>query len=601
MLCLTIIILALYFFLRFYTAIFKELSFVMLMLRTIFLFLFLLMSQIGLSQKKNITLSFLNIDKKVKIENNQIFNDSAAAFTGLKNEIERLKFLGFLDVDVNNYELKNDSLQVILGLGKQYSGLKLKNGNISDGLVDELGLKEQLKKERPISFSNINKLYQKILSYYEDNGYPFASLFLDSLIYSSKVFEASIFVSPNRNIKLDSIRVVGNAKLSPNFLNAYLGFKMGQNYNQSKIGLIDSRLKDLPYLKVLKPSEIVFGGENATVNVFVDRQNANQFDGIIGFLPNSQTGKLQLTGDFKLNLKNALKAGEILDFNYRGLPSQSQELSLKFNYPYIFKTQLGVNTDFQLFKRDSSFINLTTKLAFDYNFSTSKRLSFFVENFNGNQVGQANSTSLIPNFANISTIFYGLSASYIKLDQRITPLKGVDLDFQLAIGSRKINPSENFRPTDFFESTNSEQIKLIANLKYYLKTGNKSVLYFHNYTGILNGRNIFDNEAFRIGGFKTLRGFDEQSVTANAFSIQTVEFRYLIETNSYINVFVDQAYVRQEFVNLKQNDSPLGIGAGITFQTKVGIASLNYALGKARNNPLNLQNGKIHFGIISSF
>jgi hemolysin activation/secretion protein len=558
-------------------------------------------SQIGVSQKKSITLSFLKLDKKVRSINPQIFKDSAAAVDGLKKEIERLKFLGYLDVDVTDYEFKNDSLQIVLSLGKQYNGLKLNNGNISANLIDELSLKDQLKREKPIAFSSINKLYQKILSYYEDNGYPFVSLFLDSLSYSSGVYEASIFVSPNRNIKLDSIRLVGNAKLSQSFLSSYLGLRTSQNYNQSKVGLIDSRLRDLPYLKILKPSEIVFGGESATVNVFLDKQNANQFDGIIGFLPNSQTGKLQLTGDFKLNLKNALKAGEVLDFNYRGLPSQSQELSLKFNYPYIFRTQIGVNTDFQLFKRDSSFLNLTTKIAFDYNFSTSKRLSFFVENFNGNQVGQSNSISLIPNFANISTIFYGLSASYIKLDQRITPLKGLDFDIQIAIGSRKINPSENFRPNDFFQSTNSEQIKLVANLKYYLKTGSKSVLYLHNYTGVLNGKNLFDNEAFRIGGFKTLRGFDEQSIISNAFSIQTVEFRYLIETNSYLNAFVDQAYVWQEFVNLKQNDSPLGIGAGITFQTKVGIASLNYALGKARNNPLNLQNGKIHFGIISYF
>jgi hemolysin activation/secretion protein len=127
------------------------------------------------------------------------------------------------------------------------------------------------------------------------------------------------------------------------------------------------------------------------------------------------------------------------------------------------------------------------------------------------------------------------------------------------------------------------------------------VIYLHNYTGILSGKNIFDNEAFRIGGFKTLRGFDEQSIITNAFSVQTIEFRYLIEQNSFINLFVDQAYISQTFVNLSENDFPLGIGAGITFQTKVGIASLNYALGKARNNPLNLQNGKIHFGIISYF
>jgi outer membrane protein assembly factor BamA len=571
------------------------------MFRIAFFLLFVLMSQIGVSQTKNITLNFLDLNKKAGIVNPQKFKDSTTAFNGLKKEIDRLKFLGYFDVDIKSYQFKNDTLKVRVTLGKQYDGLKLENGNIPDHLVEELSLKDQFKKDKPIAFNNLNRVYQRILGYYEDNGYPFVSVYIDSLVSVSDVYQAKLFVSPNRNIKLDTIRLVGSAKLNQSFLNSYLGLKTSQNYNQSKVSLIDRRLKDLSYLTVVKPSEVVFGGENATINVFIDKQNANQFDGIIGFLPNSQTGKLQLTGDFKLNLKNALKGGEMLDFNYRGLPSQSQELALKFSYPYVFKTQLGVNADFQLFKRDSSFLNLTTKIAFDYNFSTTKRLSFFVENFNGNHVSKPNTISVIPNFANISTVFYGLSAAYIKLDQKITPLKGFDLEVQAAIGTRKINPSENFRPEDVFESANSQQLKAVANLKYYLKTGSRSVIYLHNYTGILSGKNIFDNEAFRIGGFKTLRGFDEQSIITNAFSVQTIEFRYLIEQNSFINLFVDQAYISQTFVNLSENDFPLGIGAGITFQTKVGIASLNYALGKARNNPLNLQNGKIHFGIISYF
>jgi hemolysin activation/secretion protein len=112
---------------------------------------------------------------------------------------------------------------------------------------------------------------------------------------------------------------------------------------------------------------------------------------------------------------------------------------------------------------------------------------------------------------------------------------------------------------------------------------------------------LFENEGFRIGGFKTLRGFDEQSINVNGYSVQTTEFRYIIEKNSFVNIFYDQAFTNQNFINQKGNDTPFGVGVGITFQTKVGIASLNYALGNQKNNPLDLQNGKIHFGIASYF
>ncbi|OAQ40517.1 hypothetical protein A5893_06100 [Pedobacter psychrophilus] len=570
------------------------------MLRLRFIALFVFLGQIGVSQTKKVNLKIEGFPKQFKYTTQ--FPDSSSANKELKNQIDFLKLKGYFNIELTDYHFNNETLSAQIITGKLYKGIYLENGNIPPDLIYQLGLKEQLRKEKPLELKGFQRFYSDILAYYENNGYPFASLYLDSLQAINDNFKAKIFIQPNKNIFIDTLRLVGSVKVSNNFINSYLGLKNGQNYNEEKIRNIDKRLRDLSFVSVPKTAEVVFNGERASINLFLDKQNANQFDGIIGFLPNSQTGKLQITGDFKLNLKNALKSGETIDFNYRGLPSQSQELALKLAYPYIFKSQLGVSGDFQLFKRDSSFLNLNTKLGFDYNFTTTQKLSFYIENFNGNQVATDNaSISTIPNFANIKSIFYGISGSYIKLDNKITPLKGYDLTLQAAAGSRKINPSENFKPEDFFESKSSQQFKLQADLKYYLKTGSRSVIYIHNYSAILTGKNLFENEAFRIGGAKTLRGFDEQSLNVNSFAIQTLEFRYLIEQNSYINIFYDQSYISQQFVNKNATDYPLGVGVGITFQTKVGIASLSYALGKQKNNPLDLQKGKIHFGIVSYF
>ncbi len=570
------------------------------MLRLRFIAIFLFLVQIGVSQTKNVNLKIDGFPKQFKY--NTQFQDSSSATNELKNQLDLLKLKGYFNIELIDYQFNSKTLFAQIKPGKLYKGIYLENGNIPEDLIYQLGLKEQLRREKPLELKSFKKFYNDILTYYENNGYPFASLYLDSLKAINDDFKAKIFIQPNKNIIIDTLRLVGSLKVNNNFLNSYLGLKTGQNYNEDKIRNIDKRLRDLSFASVPKTTEVVFNGEKASINLFLDKQNANQFDGIIGFLPNSQTGKLQITGDFKLNLKNALKSGETIDFNYRGLPSQSQELALKFAYPYIFKSQLGVTGDFQLFKRDSSFLNLNTKLGFDYNFTTTQKLSFFIENFNGNQVATDNSKiSNIPNFANIQSTFYGIAGSYIKLDNKITPLKGYDLTLQAAAGTRKINPSKNFRPEDFFESKTSQQFKLQADLKYYLKTGSRSVIFLHNYSAILTGKNLFENEAFRIGGAKTLRGFDEQSLNVNSFAIQTLEFRYLIEQNSYINIFYDQSYISQQFVNKSTTDYPLGVGVGITFQTKVGIASLSYALGKQKNNPLDLQKGKIHFGIVSYF
>ena len=571
-------------------------------MRIAFTALFIFFGSICFAQNQKIVIQISGLPKPFAKTYSQNFTDSLSAFKAIKKEILALQFVGYFNADVASLKWNKDTLNATIIAGELTKGIYFRNGNLSQDVVVQTNLKDKLEKNRPLPLLTLNKIYETLLSHYENNGYPFAEVWLDSLNVDSDVISAKIFSNSNQKIIIDTLRLVGNAKINQGFLTSYLGLKKNQPYNEEKVKLMDKKLRDLAFVSVPKASEVVFSGEKAKINIFLEKQNANQFDGIIGFLPNSNNGKLQLTGDFKLSLQNALKSGESFDFNYRGLPSQSQELTLKLKYPYLFRSQIGFDFDFQLFKRDTSFLNLTSKIAFSYHFNSYQKLSFFLENFNGNQVAnQPNNPSGIPTFANIKSTFYGLLGSYTKLDDKITPLKGTDFILQAGVGNRKISPTENFNPDDYFEKKSPVQIKISADLKYYIKLSSRSLFYLRNLTSYLIGTNLFENEGFRIGGFKTLRGFDEQSLNVSSFIIQTLEFRYIIEKNSYLSAFYDQGFIKKNFTNQQSKDHPSGFGLGINFQTKVGIASLNYALGKQKNIPVDLQKGKIHFGIISYF
>src|SRR5690606_4431434 len=116
--------------------------------------------------------------------------------------------------------------------------------------------------------------------------------------------------SPAERIIIDTIRMVGSARVSEGFISSYLGIKKQEPYQEQKIQLIDKRIKELPFLKQVRKPEVEFLSDKARLTLFLNKENANQFDGLIGFLPNQITGKLQLTGDFRLRLQNALKQGE---------------------------------------------------------------------------------------------------------------------------------------------------------------------------------------------------------------------------------------------------------------------------------------------------
>ena len=112
---------------------------------------------------------------------------------------------------------------------------------------------------------------------------------------------------------------------------------------------------------------------------------------------------------------------------------------------------------------------------------------------------------------------------------------------------------------------------------------------------------IYRNELLRIGGLKILRGFDEESINTSSYSIFTLEYRFLLDRNSYFALFSDGGYYESKDVENSFSDTPLGIGAGINFETKAGIFSFNYAVGRQFDNPIEFRAAKIHFGFVNLF
>ena len=80
-----------------------------------------------------------------------------------------------------------------------------------------------------------------------------------------------------------------------------------------------------------------------------------------------------------------------------------------------------------------------------------------------------------------------------------------------------------------------------------------------------------------------------------------VERTYNSNRNILTSKDSDGAWYENASVNTYFNDMPYSFGAGISFETKAGIFSLNYALGKQFSNPIDLRSGKIHFGIVNQF
>ncbi|MDQ6889979.1 MAG: BamA/TamA family outer membrane protein, partial [Bacteroidota bacterium] len=137
---------------------------------------------------------------------------------------------------------------------------------------------------------------------------------------------------------------------------------------------------------------------------------------------------------------------------------------------------------------------------------------------------------------------------------------------------------------------------------HYIPLGKSSTLKTAFSSGWLETPQVFRNELFQIGGYRLLRGFDEESIYANRYAVFTAEYRYLVGINSYLFGFSDAGFTRTNFNTTSFSNNFISGGIGLAFETKLGLLNLSYAVGKRNDVKFDIRNSsKIHFGYINYF
>jgi outer membrane protein assembly factor BamA len=543
-------------------------------------------------------ISKLNYQKK--------FNSIANAIKETNNIVLTLQNKGYLLASVDSTISDSNLVTAYISENQQYKLAYLKLGNLNPTLASKLGISEKLFFNKPFKYKEVSKTFEKIISYYENNGYPFVSVKMDSIITEDGQLKAVLNVSKNKLFKIDSVTIIGTAKVKKSFLYRYLSVKDNMPYNEELLKGISQKIKQLPFVFEKQTQIVRLTDKTNKLILFLDKKNSSQFDGIIGLLPDATTKKTVITGDVKLKVVNGVfRNGETFDLEWRRLQSQTQDFKGRIIYPYLFGTPVGTDYSLKIYRRDTSFIDINNNIGLQYYFKDLNNFKIFYKQRNTNLISTTGLKfiSTLPDYADITTQSYGAGLNFEKLDYRFNPHKGFAINLTGQTGNRTIKKNANvndlayqnllLRSTQYqFEGDVNLFIQLRRN--NVLKLGVQGATIFGNST-------IFKNELFRIGGLRTLRGFDEESIFASTNVIPTVEYRFLFSQNSNLLLFAEGAWYENNSNTAYLNDMPMSVGAGINFETKAGILTLNYALGNQFNNGFDLRNGKIHFGLTALF
>lgn len=534
------------------------------------------------------------------------YSDSLSAQKAIAQLITLVRERGYVSASIDEQTWKNDTVLVALYVGENYRFNRINPGNVPPEVLRKIGFKQKQFAQTAMSGKRLAKLQSRIVRFYENRGYPFAQVAMDSMVLNGQFLSATLRLNKYPQFTVDSLIVKGTARIKSKYLQNYLGIKQQSLYNESRIAPISTRLKEIAFVSEVKPPQVVFGDGKANLYVYLDKKRASQFNGILGVLPSSaEPGKVLVTGELSLKLLSAFKQGELIDFSWRKMQARTQNLNIHVAYPFLFNTSFGLDGSFELYKRDSLYLNLKGVIGVQYHLMGNDYIKTFADIRSTNVLASSTltaTTTLHPDNVDSRTQLYGFGYKMQRLDYRLNPRKGFDVYAEASAGSKKIIPDAVVEVSRYEGlKLKSFQLNAVVQASYFVPIPNRSTVLIKAHGGFMRSQNLFESEAFRIGGLKTLRGFDEESIYATLFGIGTIEYRFLLDQNSYIFAFFDGAYYENRATNKRITDRPFGFGIGISFFTKIGVFSLNYALGKQFQNPIDFRAGKIHFGIVSYF
>ncbi len=532
---------------------------------------------------------YLNIKGASEIENKTIdslqYEIKHASVASILEEQKRfenkLTNQGFFDWQLLEQKKVNDSSFVF----KYNLGNSIKNNTIYIGKLSaqEKSLLQLESDSLIIATNEVENFMKSKIALLEKKGYSLANLQLINQQKNENSLFSELLLKLNAKRNITDLVIVGYDKFPAGIKKAITKKAKKATFNQDNLKQINDTFDKLQFVNQIKYPEILFTTDSTKIFVYVEKSKPNKFDGFIGF-SNDDKSKLTFNGYLDLQLQNILNTGEKFNLYWKNDGNKQTSFNIGTELPYIFKSPIGIKANLRIFKQDSTFQNTMTDLNLGYYFAYNTKAFVGYQKTTSVDIQNTNSFSL----NDFTNTFLTSSFEHLELnpDSFIFPERAKIL-VKFGTGNRTI------------ASQKTSQFFTQLDMSYNFNLNAKNSIFVRNQTFYLQSDDYVINELFRFGGINSIRGFNENSLQANAFSGIIAEYRYLLASNLYLHSITDFGYFQDK--TSKIEDRLLGLGFGFGLFTKNGLFNLVYANGSTSEQAIKLSNSIVHISFKTNF
>ena len=501
--------------------------------------------------------------------------------TLVKDSVSAVKFLDSLTQ--NNYyltELRNvkkeaNRTEIYFDTGKNFNEANVK---LTEEIAKNLNLKQEF------FTKNLDSLKKEINASYRARGFTFNRVKSKFLGMQQNIPHIEISVVTGEQRKINSFVIKGYDKVPKRFVKNLEKDFQGKIYADENLIRINQSLQNHPFISLEKPAQTLFTKDSTQVFLFLQKRKSNSFDGIIGF-GNDKTEKFTFNGSLNMNFRNMFNSFETVNIFWQRNPDKGQIFDLKTDIPYLFKSNLGLDLNVNIYRQDSTFANVKFLPSLYLHLSNRQKLGLR---------GTFETSSV-------------MDSVYIQGKDFGKKGIGVWYDFtepseiELFMHKTKIRASADYISTLY--SKDNTQISqnnffFYGERNFYI-SGNH-YLNLRAETALINSKNeLVANELLRFGGWNSFRGFNENALFADFYYFGTAEYRFLAGNQAFFDVFGQYGELNNKSLSLKPKLYSFGLG--FNFFLPIGLMSFQISNGNEFGNPVKFGDTKIHWGILSKF
>ena len=519
----------------------------------------------------------------------------------------KLNYIGSTTTEnkIKSFETYKD---LVLEIEDSLISLK-KTGNInaivkSFLMIDSLNFNVEIEKNQKIKYLQVineatfDKLVKSILSSYKSEeglikidetdiivreiskklskeGFPFAKVsFYNHDLSQSSVIRSYLNIDYGSRRYLDKIIVKGYEDFPDNFTKNIFKINKNRFFDIDKATKQSKLIDNTNFARNIKEPEILFTNDSTSLYLYLEKIRRNSFDGFISFDSEENSGKINIQGYAKISLNNTFNTGEKINFDFKSQKNQDRSLNSNFIFPYFLGSPFNLKYSLNLIQKDSSYTSNENSIDLELNLNKVKVGIGFQKN-------ESYSDSQIEFVENFNSKLYNVSSEYFIPD---SDDKLISEKFKLLVkyGSGKKIQLNNESHLNKFKLELFKKFNFSSRFKLQSSFIREKI----------NSKNLVNNELIRFGGSESIRGFDDNSIFADGYTLLATNLNFYLNDTIYIYGIFDLANYTNSILDLDQNIYSGGIG--FSTLTENGVISINYSKGNNWGNSFNLKNAKIN-------